>query len=105
MFRYEASVAGGIPILNALTTALQANQFNEVLGILNGTTNYILTQMTDFGRVRCVLKVAQEKDFAEADPADDVEGFDAANKLSILISLVFGEKLNLMKYQQKVLQK
>jgi homoserine dehydrogenase len=94
MFRYEASVAGGIPILNALTTALQANQFNEVLGILNGTTNYILTQMTDFGlEYADVLKVAQEKGFAEADPTDDVEGFDAANKLSILISLVFGERV------------
>ena len=94
MFRYEASVAGGIPILNALTTALQANQFEEVLGILNGTTNYILTQMTDFGlNYADVLRVAQEKGFAEADPTDDVEGFDAANKLSILISLVFGKRV------------
>ncbi|NLY71932.1 MAG: homoserine dehydrogenase [Clostridiales bacterium] len=94
MFRYEASVAGGIPILNALTTALQANQFEEVLGILNGTTNYILTQMTDFGlNYADVLRIAQEKGFAEADPTDDVEGFDAANKLSILISLVFGKRV------------
>lgn len=91
MFRYEASVGGGIPILNALTTSLSANSFVEVLGILNGTTNYILSQMTDFGlEYEDVLKVAQEKGFAEADPTADVEGIDVANKLSILISLVFG---------------
>ena len=63
MFRYEASVGGGIPILNALTTALKANSFIEIMGILNGTTNYILSQMTDFGlEYEEVLKVAQEKD-------------------------------------------
>jgi len=91
MFRYEASVGGGIPILNALTTALLANEFEEILGIVNGTTNYILTQMTDYGlNYSDVLKVAQEKGFAEADPTADVEGIDVANKLSILISLVFG---------------
>ncbi|MDD4564184.1 MAG: homoserine dehydrogenase [Eubacteriales bacterium] len=91
MFRYEASVGGGIPILNALTTALLANKFEEILGIVNGTTNYILTQMTEYGLDYAdVLKVAQEKGFAEADPTADVEGIDVANKLSILISLVFG---------------
>ena len=91
MFRYEASVGGGIPILNALTTALQANEFEEILGIVNGTTNYILTQMTEYGlEYADVLKVAQEKGFAEADPTADVEGIDVANKLSILISLIFG---------------
>lgn len=91
MFRYEASVGGGIPILNALTTALLANEFEEILGIVNGTTNYILTQMTEYGlNYSDVLKVAQEKGFAEADPTADVEGIDVANKLSILISLVFG---------------
>ena len=94
MFRYEASVGGGIPFLNALTTALQANEFVEILGILNGTTNYILTQMTDFGMdYNDVLKVAQEKGFAEPDPTADVEGIDVANKLSILISLVFGKRI------------
>ncbi len=94
MFRYEASVGGGIPILNALTTVLRANSFIEVLGILNGTTNYILSQMTDFGlEYDDVLKVAQEKGFAEADPTADVEGIDVANKLSILISLVFGVRV------------
>lgn len=95
MFRYEASVGGGIPILNALTTALRANSFIEILGILNGTTNYILSQMSDFGlEYEDVLKVAQEKGFAEADPTADVEGFDVANKLSILISLVFGVRVS-----------
>lgn len=90
--KLEACVAGGIPILYPLTTVLMANQFDEVLGILNGTTNYILTQMTEFGLDYAdVLKVAQEKGFAEADPTADVEGFDAANKLSILMALAFNK--------------
>lgn len=89
-FRFEASVGGGIPILNALTTVLRANKYEEVLGILNGTTNYILTQMTEYGLdYNDVLKVAQEKGFAEADPTADVEGIDVANKLSILMALAF----------------
>jgi homoserine dehydrogenase len=91
MLRFEASVAGGIPILNAISTALISNEFSEVQGILNGTTNYILTQMTEQGTpYEEVLKEAQRKGFAEADPTADVEGIDAANKLSILISLLFG---------------
>ncbi|MEG0662562.1 MAG: homoserine dehydrogenase, partial [Anaerovoracaceae bacterium] len=91
-FKFEASVGGGIPILNAITTVLQANQFEEILGILNGTTNYIMTQMTEFGlEYEDVLKVAQEKGFAEADPTADVEGIDVANKLSILMALAFGK--------------
>lgn len=89
-FRFEASVGGGIPILNAITTVLRSNQFEEILGILNGTTNYILTQMTEYGlRYEDVLKKAQEKGFAEADPTADVEGIDVANKLSILMALAF----------------
>ena len=92
IFRFEASVAGGIPILNAITSVLQGNEFYEVMGIVNGTTNYILTQMTDNGlEYDDVLKVAQEKGFAEADPTDDVEGIDVANKLTILMSLMFGK--------------
>ena len=92
LFRMEACVAGGIPILNAITQVLQANKFEEVLGILNGTTNYILTQMTKYGLpYEEVLKDAQEKGFAEADPTDDVEGIDVANKLSILMALSFGK--------------
>lgn len=90
MFRFEAAVGGGIPILNALTTVLQSNQYEEILGILNGTTNYILTQMTEYGLdYDEVLKIAQEKGFAEADPTADVEGIDVANKLSILMALAF----------------
>lgn len=91
LLRFEAAVAGGIPILTSLTTALLSNEFNEVHGILNGTTNYILTQMSEYGKdYNEVLRDAQAKGFAEADPTADVEGFDAANKLSILISLIFG---------------
>lgn len=90
-FRFEASVGGGIPIINALTTVLQGNEFTEVQGIVNGTTNYILTQMTEYGlKYEDVLKKAQELGFAEADPTADVEGIDVANKLSILIALMFG---------------
>lgn len=94
MFRYEATVGGGIPILTSLSTALLGNQYEEILGIVNGTTNYILTQMTDNGlNYADVLKTAQEKGFAEADPTADVEGIDVANKLSILIALIFGTRV------------
>ena len=91
-FKFEASVGGGIPALTAIQEALAGNEFSEVMGILNGTTNYILTKMTDLGLdYNDVLKDAQEKGFAEADPTADVEGIDAANKLSILIALCFGK--------------
>ncbi len=91
-FRYEASVGGGIPIITPLSTILRGNKFEEILGIVNGTTNYILTQMTDYGlEYEDVLKVAQEKGFAEADPTADVEGIDVANKLTILMALAFGK--------------
>jgi homoserine dehydrogenase len=94
LFRFEASVGGGIPVINAITTVLQSNQIEEVTGIVNGTTNYILTQMTQAGRAYAdVLKEAQEKGFAEADPTADVGGGDMANKLSILVSLCFGERV------------
>ncbi|MDR0851476.1 MAG: homoserine dehydrogenase [Clostridiales Family XIII bacterium] len=94
MLRFEASVGGGIPVLNALTTALLANEYEEIVGILNGTTNYILTKMTEEGlEYEDVLKDAQAKGFAEANPTADVEGIDACNKLSILISLVFGQRI------------
>ncbi|GHU67296.1 hypothetical protein AGMMS49983_18250 [Clostridia bacterium] len=92
--RYEASVGGGIPLIGAITESLNANVFSELLGILNGTTNYILSKMSDEGRAYDeVLKEAQEKGFAEADPTADVEGHDVANKLSILMSLVFGKRV------------
>ena len=92
ILKFEASVGGGIPIINAITSVLLGNKFEEVMGIVNGTTNYMLTQMTDFGlEYDDVLKVAQEKGFAEADPTDDVEGIDVANKLTILMALMFGK--------------
>ena len=89
-FMYEASVGGGIPILNAITTVLGANEFVEILGILNGTTNYMLTKMTEYGLdYDDVLKDAKEKGFAEPDPTADVEGIDVANKVCILMALGF----------------
>lgn len=89
-FLYEASVGGGIPVLTSMQNELQGNNFLEVMGIVNGTTNYILTKMTEEGADYAdVLKDAQAKGFAEADPTADVEGFDVANKLSILIALAF----------------
>ncbi|MDR0874724.1 MAG: homoserine dehydrogenase [Clostridiales Family XIII bacterium] len=92
--RYEASVGGGIPLIGAITESLNANVFSELLGILNGTTNYILSKMSDEGLAYDdVLKDAQAKGFAEADPTADVEGHDVANKLSILMSLVFGKRV------------
>ncbi|MDR1029098.1 MAG: homoserine dehydrogenase [Clostridiales Family XIII bacterium] len=94
MFRFEAAVGGGIPILNALTTALSANEYEEIMGILNGTTNYILTKMSEEDLPYAdALREAQENGFAEADPTADVEGEDVANKLSILMSLVFGKRV------------
>ena len=90
--RIEACVGGGIPALTAITEALAGNKFTEVMGILNGTTNYIMTKMGDEGLAYAdVLKDAQEKGFAEADPTADVEGIDVANKLSILMALAFGK--------------
>ena len=81
-FLYEASVGGGIPIIRPMNICLSANDIYEIQGILNGTTNYILTKMTDLGLdYNDVLKDAQEKGFAEADPTADVEGIDAAMQL------------------------
>lgn len=89
--RYEAAVAGGIPVLSAIKGNMAANRFGSVLGILNGTCNYILTRMTEEGAgFAAVLKNAQELGYAEADPTFDIEGTDTAHKLSILISLCFG---------------
>ena len=88
--RIEACVGGGIPCLTAITEALAGNEFTEVLGIVNGTTNYIMTKMGEEGLAYDdVLKDAQAKGFAEADPTADVEGIDCANKLSILMALAF----------------
>lgn len=91
---YEASVGGGIPILNTMRENLSANEFDSVFGIINGTTNYILTQMTENGwEYEEAVKEAQRLGFAEADPSSDVEGDDAAYKLSILAALAFGQRV------------
>ena len=88
---FEAAVAGGIPIVKALREGLAGNQFSRVYGILNGTCNYILTEMQETGRdFNEVLGEAQELGYAEADPAFDVDGIDAAHKLAILSSLAYG---------------
>ncbi|MDI6605298.1 MAG: homoserine dehydrogenase [Thermoanaerobacteraceae bacterium] len=89
---YEASVGGGIPIIRPLKQCLAANKIYEVKGILNGTTNYILSEMKDRGMsFEGVLKEAQQKGYAELDPTDDIEGFDAARKLAILCTLSFNK--------------
>lgn len=93
---YEAAVAGGIPIIKALREGLAANRINWLAGIINGTTNFILSEMDSKGREFAdVLAEAQEKGYAEADPTFDVEGIDAAHKLVIMASLAFAMPLNL----------
>jgi homoserine dehydrogenase len=90
-YLYEASVGGGIPIIRPLSSCLAANEITEIYGILNGTTNYILTKMIKEGlSFDTALAQAQEKGYAEADPTADVEGFDACRKICILASLSFG---------------
>ncbi|HEY7132742.1 MAG TPA: homoserine dehydrogenase [Candidatus Limnocylindrales bacterium] len=89
--RFEAAVGGGIPILGPLATDLFANRIGRVRGIVNGTTNFILSAMTDEGRAYAdALAAAQAAGYAEADPSGDVEGHDAVNKLVILARLAFG---------------
>lgn len=93
---YEASVAGGIPIIAALRQSLTANRISSLIGIINGTTNYILSSMTDQGRdYDEVLQEAQELGYAEADPTSDIEGLDAARKLAILSSLAFNTRVTI----------
>ena len=90
-YLFEASVGGGIPIIRPLYSCLAANEITEIYGILNGTTNYILTKMIKEGlSFDTALSQAQEKGYAEADPTADVEGFDACRKICILASLTFG---------------
>ena len=92
---FEGSVAGGIPLIRSIKEGLVANRIHSIFGILNGTSNYILSKMTDEGRsFKEVLKEAQEKGYAEADPTYDVEGIDAAHKLAILIRLAYGTPLD-----------
>lgn len=90
---YEATVAGGVPIIRTLAHQLQVNKVERIQAILNGTSNYILTEMRNKQlSFEEVLKTAQELGYAEADPTNDVEGFDAFYKLMILSSLVFGSQ-------------
>ena len=92
---YEAAVAGGIPIIKAIKEGLAANKIEWIAGILNGTTNYILTEMKENNLAfEVALKQAQELGFAEADPTFDIEGVDAAHKITILASIAFGIPIN-----------
>ncbi len=94
-YLFEGSVGGGIPILRPLTQCLAANRIDEVFGILNGTTNFILTAMDEKGEsFEDVLKQAQELGYAEADPTADVEGIDACRKTAILADLAFGYNMD-----------
>lgn len=93
---FEASVGGGIPVIKALKEGLVANKIESIMGIMNGTGNYILTQMTDYGTPFSeVLRDAQEKGYAEADPTYDVEGIDTAHKLVILMTMAYGMQMRL----------
>lgn len=93
---FEASVGGGIPVIKALKEGLVANRINYIKGIMNGTANYILSQMTDRGTPFSeVLKEAQQLGFAEADPTYDVEGIDTAHKLAILMTIAYGLNVHL----------
>jgi len=90
-FEYEASVAGGIPIINALRDGLSANHIESIVGIMNGTCNYMLTKMIHEGvSFKDILKEAQDLGYAETDPTFDIGGFDAAHKLLILASIAYG---------------
>jgi homoserine dehydrogenase len=94
-FFLEGSVAGGIPIIAAMKESLTANRVREVMGIVNGTTNYILTKMTEEGAAfGDVLKEAQAHGYAEADPTSDVDGFDAQYKIAILASIGFNSRVH-----------
>src|SRR5438445_620253 len=87
---FEAAVAGGIPLIQAVKEGLVANRIQTVFGIVNGTSNYILSKMTDEGLdFSMVLKEAQAAGYAEADPTLDIEGMDSAHKLQILVTLAF----------------
>ena len=94
-FQFEASVGGGIPIIRSLNMCLTADEIEEITGILNGTTNYMLTKMADEGaEFDDVLKDAQEKGYAEKDPTADIEGHDPCRKIAILTSLICGQQVD-----------
>ncbi|MCB6366401.1 homoserine dehydrogenase [Intestinibacillus massiliensis] len=94
-YMFEASVGGGIPLIRPMLQCLAANEFNQICGILNGTTNYILTQMIESGvSFEDALAAAQAKGYAEKDPTADIEGHDACRKICILSDLAFGDKFD-----------
>lgn len=94
-FLFEASVGGGIPIIRPLNSSLTGDEIEEITGILNGTTNYMLSKMTFEGlEFDDVLKDAQSRGYAEADPTADIEGYDACRKIAILTSLVCGHQVD-----------
>ncbi|QNM05434.1 homoserine dehydrogenase [Qiania dongpingensis] len=93
-FLFEAAVAGGIPILRPMKQCLAGNEISDIMGIFNGTTNFILTKMTDDGmEFEDALRVAKELGYAEADPTADVEGYDAGRKVAILASIAFHSRV------------
>ncbi|WP_304334753.1 homoserine dehydrogenase [Conchiformibius steedae] len=95
MVHFEAAVAGGIPIIKALREGMSANRIQSVAGIINGTSNFILTQMREKGQSFAdALKLAQELGYAEADPTFDIEGHDAGHKITIMSALAFGTPVN-----------
>ena len=106
MVAFEGAVAGGIPIIKALREGLSANRIEWIAGIINGTSNFILSEMRDKGLpFATVLKDAQKKGYAEADPTFDIEGIDAAHKLTILSALAFGIPMQLGKCFREGIQK
>ena len=94
-YLFEASVGGGIPIIKPLCSSLKANTIKKIAGILNGTTNFILTEMMEDGKsFKEALKMAQDNGYAERDPSADIEGHDACRKIAILASLAWGEYID-----------
>ena len=94
--QFEASVCGGIPIINTIKQTLSANKFTKIMGILNGTTNYILTEMLNKNMsFESCLQEAQKLGYAEPDPTNDISGKDSAFKIAILASIAFGERINI----------
>jgi len=105
-FMFEASVGGGIPVLRGIISSLRQENIEEITGILNGTTNYMMTRMDNEGiDFDDVLKDAQNKGYAERNPEADVEGYDACRKIAILSSLAFGKQVIIKIFIQKELQK
>lgn len=103
---YEAAVAGGIPIINTIKTSLRANKFSKIAGILNGTTNYILTKMEENKiSYQSCLKDAQELGYAEADPTGDVDGFDTMYKIATLANIVFHKRIDIKKIYREGITK